>query len=118
MQLSWILILYVITDCPTLPECLRFQGRERKINIPLEIGTKYHEFGILLLEDNLGDKIRNLEHKYREDAERINREILCEWVAGRGMQPVTWETLAEVLGDVGLRALATDIEAVKSLSPS
>ena len=98
-----------------MPECIKFQGRERKINIPQEIGTKYHNFGILLLDDTTGDKIRNLEHKYREDAERINTEILHEWVTGRGKQPVTWETLAKVLQDVELRTLASDIEAVKSL---
>ena len=98
-----------------MPECIKFQGRERKINIPQEIGTKYYNFGIFLLEDVTGDKIHNLERRYREDAERINTEILHEWVAGRGKQPVTWETLAEVLRDVELRTLASDIEAVKLL---
>ena len=99
-----------------MPECIRFQGRERRINIPQEIGTKYYNFGILLLNDATGGKVRNLEHKCREDAERINTEILQEWVAGRGKQPVTWETLTEVLRDVELSTLASEIEAVKSLS--
>ena len=90
-----------------MPECIKFQGRERKINIPQEIGTKYYNFGIFLLEDVTGDKIYNLERRYREDAERINTEILHEWVAGRGKQP-------EVLRDVELRTFANDIEAVKS----
>ena len=99
-----------------MPECIKFQGRERKINILQEIGTKYYNFGTLLLDDTTGDKIHNLEHKYRQDAECINREILHEWVAGRGKQPVTWETLTKVLRDVELCTLASDIEAVKSLS--
>ena len=110
------ILCVVTTDCPTLPECIRFQGRERRINVPQEIGTKYHEFSILLLDDSTGGKVHNLEHKYREDAERINTEILQEWVAGRGKQPVTWETLIEVLRDVELCTLAGDIEAVKALS--
>ena len=63
-----------------MPECIKFQGRERKINIPQEIGTKYYNFGIFLLEDVTGDKIHNLERRYREDAERINTEILHELV--------------------------------------
>ena len=99
-----------------MPECIKFQGMERRINIPQEIGTKYREFGILLLDDTSGGKVNNLEHKCREDAVRINTEILQEWVAGRGKQPVTWETLTEVLRDVELCTLASEIEAVKSLS--
>ena len=100
-----MLSLQTVQRC--VPKCIRVQGRERRI------GTKYHEFGILLLDDTTGDKVHNLEHKYREDAERINTEILQEWVAGRGKQPVTWETLTEVLCDVELCTLASDIEAVK-----
>ena len=56
-----------------------------------------------------------MEHDYRE-IERINTEILREWVTGRGKKPVTWETLTEVLRDIELCALASEIEAVKSKS--
>ena len=114
----FIHILSVVTaDFPTLPDCISFEGRERKINIPQEIGTKYHDFGILLLEDTTGDKVRNMEHKYREDAERINTEILHDWIAGKGKQPMSWETLTEVLCDIDLSILAGDIKAVKLQSP-
>ena len=44
---------------------------------------------------------------------QINLEILQEWINGRGRQPVSWATLTEVLRDVGLSELASDIEAVK-----
>ena len=54
-----------------------------------------------------------MEHKHRGDAEQINMEILEEWVNGRGKQPVSWVTLTEVLRDVELSELASDIEAVK-----
>ena len=47
------------TDCPTMSECIKFQGRERKINIPQEIGTKYYNFGIFLLEDVTGVQFSN-----------------------------------------------------------
>ena len=40
-------------------------------------------------------------------------EILQEWINGRGRQPVSWATLTEVLRDVELSELASDIEAVK-----
>ena len=40
-------------------------------------------------------------------------EILEEWIAGRGKQPVIWKTLIEVLHDIELSTLAREIEAVK-----
>ena len=54
-----------------------------------------------------------MEYKHRGDVEQINMEILQEWVSGRGRLPVSWVTLTEVLQDVELCELASDIEAVK-----
>ena len=79
----------------------------------MAIGTQYVQFGTCLLNDKNGSKVRNMAHKHSNDAERINTEILQEWMTGRGKQPVTWATLVEVLRDVNLPALAHDIEAVK-----
>ena len=98
---------------PTLIELVRFRGRDRRINIPQEISTKYHQFGILLLEDTNGARVRNMEHKHQRDAELISMEILQEWASGRGRKPVSWEILTEVLRDVELGQLASDIEAIK-----
>ena len=94
-------------------ELMRFQGREKKIKIPQEVSTKYPQFGIFLLEDANGTRVRNMEYKHRGDPEQINVEILEEWVSGRGRLPVSWATLTEVLRDVELSELASDIEAVK-----
>ena len=98
---------------PTLRELVRFRGRKRRINILREIGIRYLQFGILLLEDTNGTKVRNMEHKHQRNVEQINMEILYHWVSGMGRQPVSWTTLTEVLRDVGLCELASDIEAVK-----
>ena len=94
-------------------ELVRFRGRERRINVAQEISTKYPQFGILLLEDTNGTRVRNMEYKHRGDPEQINTEILQEWVSGRGRLPVSWATLTEVLRDVELSEVASDIEAVK-----
>ena len=89
-----------LTDRPTLPQLLSFPCAERKVNIPVEIGTKYVRFGTLILEDANGAKVSNMEHKYQRDPEQINTEILREWLNGKGKQPVTWATLIEVLHDI------------------
>ena len=111
--LTTTMLFVAIGEHPSLIELVRFRGRERRINIPQEISTKYRQFGILLLEDTNGARVRNMEHKHQRDAEQINTEILEEWVNGRGRQPVSWEILTEVLRDVKLGQLASDIEAVK-----
>ena len=110
VQLLFICCHY--TDRPTVLECTRFPGKQRTINIPQEIGSNYYYFGLHLLDDPNGTRVHNIERDYRE-IERINTEILREWATGRGKKPVTWETLIEVLRDIELSALASEIEAVK-----
>ena len=100
-------------DRPTLIECVRFRGRERRINIPQEIGIKYHDFGLFLLEDDTGARIHSITHKYNNDAEQINMEVLQQWITGRGKHPVTWTTLTQCLRDTELTVLAGEIEAIK-----
>ena len=51
--------------------------------------------------------------KHLNDAEQINMEIFKLWFAGEGEQPVIWETLVEVLCDVELTTLASDVADAK-----
>ena len=83
------------------------------MNIPQEIGIKYHDFGLFLLEDDTGARIRSITHKHNNDAEQINMEVLQQWITGRGKQPVTWTTLTQCLRDIELTVLAGEIEAIK-----
>ena len=112
-----LFILHALIDDqfhrPTLIECIRFRGRERKISIPQEIGVKYCAFGLLLLEDHNGARIRALAHKHMNDSHEINIEIIEEWLDGKGKHPVTWKTLIEVLHEIELHILAEEIIAVK-----
>ena len=100
-------------DQPTLIKCVRFRGRERRINISQEIGTKYITFGTLLLEERTGERVNAIAQKHMNDSEQTSLEILKEWIAGRGKHPITWNTFIEVLHDTELRTLAREIEAVK-----
>ena len=83
------------------------------LNIPLQIGTKFYQFGLLLLEDRNGTTVDNIIFKHNNDPVQINTEILKEWLNGSGKQPVTWEILIETLDDCNLVTLAEDIKAVK-----
>lgn len=100
-------------DQPTLPELIRFQGRDRHINIPQEIGTNSMHFGILLLEDDNGVRILSITKECRDQAEEINIRILQQWLGGRGKLPVSWNTLVAVLQDIELSTLANEIAFMK-----
>ena len=101
-----------VADRPTLLLLLSFSCAEKRVNIPVEVGTKYIEFGTFILQDESGAKVKNLEHEHQRNAERINTEILRAWLNSEGKQPVTWATLIEVLHDIGLTSLAKDVSAV------
>ena len=99
---------------PTLPELLKFTCPDgRVVSIPVEVATKYVQFGTFLLDDRNGSRVKIMAHKHLNDAERINTEILQEWLTGKGKQPVTWTTLVEVLCDIELSTLACDISTSK-----
>ena len=70
-------------------------------------------FGTSLLDDRNGSRVKIMAHRHRHNTEQINREILQEWLTGRGKQPETWATLVEVLRDIQLTPLASEIEAVR-----
>ena len=83
----------------------------------MKIGTKYYDFGVQLLDDRDGSRIQAIEHRHMRDAVRVNTDILVEWLQGRGVQPVSWATLVQVLEDIDLGTLAGDIREAKELLP-
>ena len=50
---------------------------------------------------------------HQQDTEQINVKIFHKWLNGMGLQPVTWETLVQVLKDIQLNELAKEIEFYK-----
>ena len=106
-----ILLCYIFTgSTPTMSELLNFKAGDHCINIPREIGSKYQNFGALLLQERTLGHIYDLEHRYRGNGETINCRILQEWLEGRGRKPTTWATLARVLHDIEKGELARTIE--------
>lgn len=86
-----------------------------KVNLAEKIGTHYMMFGVLLLDDDAGERISAIENEFKCSAERIAFHVLQLWVQGKGRKPVTWATLVDVLDELGLMALARDIRKVKLL---
>ena len=97
-------------DKPSLLDLMNFPGKYRKFDVMEEIGIKYSKFGILLLQDADGSKVAALELTWQRDSNQISRDIMKDWLQGRGKRPVTYATLLGCLRDAGLNSLATDIE--------
>jgi len=101
---------------PNLQELLKFTCTDgRVISIPVEIGIKYFEFGIFLLDDKNGARVSSMACRHQNIAKQINIQILQEWLTGSGKKPVTWTTLVEVLRDIELSTLADEIAADKCI---
>ena len=95
---------------PTLPKLLNFPLKNGTyINIPQQIGTKYFQFGIQLLNDETGEEIEAIVSKCREEADEINIKILMLWIRGKG-KPLDWDNLIQVLKTIVLGSFASDIQ--------
>ena len=73
------------------------------------MGGAAYAFGVFLLNDLQGHRVRNIELKYRGDPEAVIREILHLWLEGQG-KSVTWRSLVNVLTDINLNVFARDVE--------
>ena len=97
--------LLFVGERPTLPELLR-------LRIPQQVGASYSKFGIFLLNDLTGGRLRNFEKMCQGDAEEVMLRILQEWLEGKGL-PVLWEVLVQTLRDTELNILVDQIQAYK-----
>ena len=87
-------------NCPS-PHC---------INIASRIGKEYWKFGLFLLEDEDGHTVDTITYNYSHDGiEMMTLKVFQKWLEGVGQQPVSWNTLVQVLYDVGLSELASEI---------
>lgn len=110
-QSNWIhLTLKFADDPPNLSALRNFTVNHGSIDIAEKIGTNYEHFGTLLLNDNDGTKVKNIEMSKHGDPVHITVEILKQWRQGKGRRPVTWRTLVDCLRGTGLNVLADKIE--------
>ena len=97
-------------DGPTLPELINFKTSTGSVNIVERIGVQYKQLCPLLLQDRDGTITQIIERDCFFKITEINQEILQRWIQGKGMQPVQWSTLIDVLKKIGLSVLAKEIE--------
>ena len=87
---------------PSLPKLLQFKVHEK-------VGDRYAEFGLLLLNDEDGCYLAELENDCQGKCRRILLKIFTAWVRGKG-KPLTWDALIETLQSCDLNELADHIQ--------
>ena len=101
---------FTSADAPPALDVLRyFPVKDGHIDIAQEIGTDYEKFRTLLLEDKTGNNVKNIKVSERDDPLLVTVEILCQWLQGKGKEPVTWQRLMTCLQAADLNALAENI---------
>ena len=96
---------------PTLLELQHFPTKEGFEDIVAEIQNDYVPFGIRLLEDSNGVKIKGIAMSKFGNTVDITVEVLSQWLLGKGRRPVIWRTFVECLRESGLNVPADYIEA-------
>jgi hypothetical protein len=81
-----------------------------KLGVAEQVGTKFRKFGTLLLDDQNGTQVDNIKEESRGMPERINTQILKDWLQGKGL-PVTWGNLLDTLRQCNLHTLADQMQA-------
>lgn len=69
----------------------------RHVNVFVEIGISSYDFGLYLLDDPTGNRVKNIQHEKKGNLEEQNKEIAYQWLLGNGEKPVTWYTLMKIL---------------------
>ena len=103
-------------ETPKLQDMYRFEhshGEKKTVmRIIEQIGVDYFEFGVCLLDDRGGNRVRGIETFRHFDPDRIISDILQDWLKGRGRRPESWDTLLECLRNTRLHTLADNLENV------
>ena len=85
-----------------MSQLLALPTKDKSVNVAVEVGRRYSNFGMVLLNDAKGVVVDALEHERHWNAESINMEILKRWLQGMGAKPVIWSTLVRVLREIGM----------------
>ncbi|KAL5491202.1 hypothetical protein EMCRGX_G016447 [Ephydatia muelleri] len=88
-------------------------GEEQTLNVITRAINEYRNLGMLLLNDDNLHFVKTLEHKHRNDPQEITEEIFRKWI-NEGPTPVNWCALIGIFREVGLNALADDIQEARA----
>ena len=77
------------------------------MNIIANIAMEVDDLGIFLLSYETTGLIKT---QFNNDLVKATKEVLHQWIQGKGEKPVTWNTFIEVLRKIRLSVVAKQIE--------
>ena len=102
----------LLTSLPILGD----DAKRKNLNIIQRTSTCYTNLAMYLLDDDNCEIVDCLKEKCRGDPQEIVTTVYKKWISGTGRQPVTWQTLIDVLRDIELTSLAEEIETALNLN--
>ena len=97
-------------DNPPSLECLLdfpLKGSKESLNIIANIAKEVDDLAIFLLNYETIDTIKT---QFNNDLVKATKEVLHQWLQGKGKMPVTWNTFIQVLRKIRLSVVAKQIE--------
>lgn len=89
-------------------------GQRNTLNIVQRCSQQYENLGMYLLKDDNQEIVSSLAMKNNHDPSKTTEDVFKRWINERNT--ATWENLLQTLNDIGLRALADDIDdALKAI---
>ena len=96
-------------NTPTLKHLIAFPLRSsnESLNIIKKIAMEVDDLGIFLLSYEITDTIKT---RFNNNLVKATKEVLHQWIQGKGETPVTWNTFIQVLRKIDLSVVADEIE--------
>ena len=86
----------------------------QKIKIIQTVSANWRKVGQLLDFDSTGQQLQVIDSRERGDPEKCCLAMFRYWLEGNGKQPVSWNTLIEILEDGDFRNLAHEVKCATS----
>ena len=114
MQCQIIKIFHALVgDKPDLVTLFKFPVTpQSSVNVIEHISASYIQLGTILLQDRTGKIVQAIAMSHNYRVPETMHSIICKWLDGSGLTPVTWTVFVRSLKDAELLSLASDIEAV------
>lgn len=100
----------VLDTIPTMKELISFPTEAGRANLAEMIGVDYKNFGIMLLDDENGDRVEAIILEQDKNAAGINCQLFISWLDGKGWKPVTWGTFVTALQSIERKDLVNKVK--------
>ena len=101
-----------MTSLPKLHQIDLIEGNGKVVKIIETVAAKWEKVATrLYFGHDIIDRIKRDDHF---QSEPCCHKMFCEWLSGKGRQPLNWQTLITALKEAGFSQLASDLRQLIS----